>query len=63
MFPLSEKYMLPLESTVIPFGTFIFALIAALPSPLLPSEPVPAIVVMMPVDTVTYKDTQVYKIW
>ena len=48
-------YTLPDESTDTPNGLFNNALVAAPPSPLLPVVPVPAIVVMIPVDTVTYE--------
>ena len=48
-------YTLPDESTDTPLGLFNNALVVAPPSPLLPTLPVPAIVVMIPVDTVTYE--------
>ena len=48
-------YTLPDESNDTPHGPYNFALVAAPPSPLLPELPVPAIVVMIPVDTVTYE--------
>ncbi len=50
---LSAKYMLPVESSLIPHGPFNVADVAAPLSPEKPAVPVPAIVVMMPVDTVT----------
>ena len=48
-------YTLPDESNATPHGFFNNALVAAPPSPLLPALPVPAIVVIIPVDTVIYE--------
>lgn len=46
-------YTLPDISTAIPVGPFNNALVASPPSPVLPAIPVPAIVDMVPVATVT----------
>ena len=49
-------YTLPDKSNDTPYGQYNIALVAAPPSPLLPQLPVPATVLMTPVDTVTYND-------
>ncbi len=58
LFPLSAKYTEPTESTNIIRGVFIVAAVGAPPSPFALSEaevaPVPAMVVMMLVPTVTF---------
>ncbi len=52
LFAESAKYTFPEESNVIPVGPFNVALVASPPSPLYPAVPVPAIVLIMPADTV-----------
>lgn len=54
MLLLSAIYTLPGVSTQTLCGLYNNELVAAPPSPLLPIPPVPATVVMIPVDAVTY---------
>src|SRR5437763_1711676 len=53
--PVSEMKTLPLLSTATPSGALRVADVAAAPSPVLPDEPVPAMVEMNPVDRVTLR--------
>src|SRR6266705_3023330 len=48
LFPRSEMYTLPAASTATPLGSFNDAEVAGPPSPLNPSLPLPAIVVIVP---------------
>jgi len=54
LFPVSAIYTLPDVSTATPFGVLSLALVPALPSPVEPTIPSPAIVVIIPDNLLTF---------